>query len=179
MTGGVDPVDLERAATRVAAALGEDGALAGGMAVAAWGYVRATDDIDFVARLPANVVVERLAAAGIPSRIQKGGGVLDDGIEWCVRGRVGDVQFDILPPVVPLHLDRAAPVRLAGGSIIRVVDLDDLLRLKLKAGGPQDLLDAAQLIRKHPKMLEQLRPVAEAYGLWERLQRWLEDPRLR
>jgi hypothetical protein len=60
-----------------------------------------------------------------------------------------------------------------------VIDLDGLLRLKLKAGGPQDLLDAAQLLRRPPEMVEQTRAVAEAYGQWDRLQRWLEDPRLR
>lgn len=176
-TGGPD--DLEEAATRVSAALGDDGVLAGALAVAAWGYVRATDDIGFVARLPAAVVVERLKAAGISSRIRKGGGTLDDDIEWCVSGRLGEVSFDILPPLVPLHFDRAITIRLAREKAVRVVDLDGLLRLKLKAGGPQDLLDAAQLLRKHPEMLEQARAVAEAYGQWERLQRWLEDPRLR
>jgi len=179
MTHTVGPDDLEAAATHVAAALGDDGVLVGGMAVAAWGYVRATDDIDFVARLSATDVVERLQAAGLSSRIQKGGGVLDDDIEWCVRGRLGDVVFDILPPLVPLRFDRAVTVRLARGSVVKVVDLDGLLRLKLKAGGPQDLLDAAQLLQKHPEMLAQMRPVAEAYGQWEQLQDFLNDPRLR
>ena len=68
---------------------------------------------------------------------------------------------------------------LGRGNAVRVVDLDGLLRLKLRAAGPQDLLDAAQLLRKHPEMLEQVRPVAEAYGQWERLESWLNDPRLR
>jgi hypothetical protein len=68
MTDAVGPDDLEEAATRISAVLGDDGVLAGAMAVAAWGYVRATDDLDFVARLPAAVAVERLKAAGISSR---------------------------------------------------------------------------------------------------------------
>lgn len=172
------PHDLEGAASRIAAALGEDGMLVGGMAVAAWGYVRATDDIDFVARLPAIAVIERLKAAGIPARVHKGS-VLHDGIEWCIKGRLGEVVFDILPPLVPLRFDQAITVRLARGDAVRVVDLDGLLRLKLKAGGPQDLLDAAQLLRKHPEMLERIRPTAEAYAQWERLRRWLHDSRLR
>ena len=167
--------DLEQAATRVAAILGDDGVLVGGLAVSAWGYVRATDDVDFVARLAVTEVVERLKAAGLPARVHKGSG----DIEWCVKGRVGDVVFDILPPVVPLEFGRAVTVELGQGNAVRVVDLDGLLRLKLRAGGPQDLLDAAQLLRKHPEMLEQVRPVAEAYGEWERLESWLNDPRLR
>jgi hypothetical protein len=179
MTRETDRDTLEHVAVRIADALGEDGVLVGGLAVAAWGYVRATDDVDFVAQLPARVVLERLDAAGVPSRIRKGAGPLDDGVEWCVRGEIEGVVFDVLPPVVPLHLERAVEVRLSKGSMVRVVDLDGLLRLKLKAGGPQDLLDAAQLLRKHPERLEDVRPVAEAYGQWDQLQRWLNDPRLR
>jgi len=175
--GGADT--LEVVATRIAAALGEDGVLVGGMAVAAWGYVRATDDVDFVARLAPSRVVERLKTAGIRSRIHRGGDVPDDGIEWCVKGRLDGVAFDVLPPLVPLHLDQAVTIRLAPGRAVRVVDLDGLLRLKLKAGGPQDLLDVAQLLRKHPQMRAKVRPVAEAYGQWQGLQHWLNDPRLR
>ena len=170
--------DLEQAATRIAAILGDDGVLVGGLAVSAWGYVRATDDIDFVARLAVTEVVERLKAAGISTRVHKGS-VPDGDIEWCVKGRVGDVVFDILPPVVPLEFERAVTVELGRGNAVRVVDLEGLLRLKLRAGGPQDLLDAAQLLRKHPEMLDRVRPVAEAYGEWERLEGWLNDPRLR
>ncbi len=94
-------------------------------------------------------------------------------------GELVEVAFDILPPVVPLDFDRAVRVRLARGSTVRVVDLDGLLRLKLRAGGPQDLLDTAQLLRTHPEMLERVRPVAEAYSQWEQLESWLDDPRLR
>ena len=177
MPAAVRPDDLEETATRITAVLGDEGMLVGGMAVATWGYVRATDDVDFVANLAATAVVERLKAAGLSGRIHRGS-VLDGDIEWCVKGRLGEVVFDILPPIVPLDFDRAVRVRLARGTV-RVVDLDGLLRLKLRAGGPQDLLDAAQLLRKHPEMLERVRPVAEAYSQWERLESWLNDLRLR
>lgn len=172
------PDDLEQAATRIATILGDDALLVGGLAVSAWGYVRATDDIDFVARLAVDEVVERLNAAGISTRVLKGS-VLDGDIEWCVKGRVGGVVFDILPPLVPLDFDHAVTIELGQGAAVRVVDLGGLLRLKLRAAGPQDLLDVAQLLRKHPEMLERVRPVAEAYGEWERLEGWLKDPRLR
>ena len=145
MPAAVRPDDLEETATRIAAVLGDQGMLVDGMAVATWGYVRATDDVDFVANLAATEVVERLKAAGLSARIHKGS-VLDGDMEWCIKGRLGEVAFDILPPVVPLDFDRAVKVRLARGSAVRVVDLDGLLRLKLRAGGPQDLLDAAQLL---------------------------------
>lgn len=178
MAEAVRPDDLEKAATRLAEILGEDGMMVGGLAVAAWGYVRATDDVDFVANLTAATVLERLKAGGISARVLKGS-VLDGDIEWCIKGRLGEITFDILPPVVPLDFERAVTVTLARGNAVRVVDLDGLLRLKLRAGGPQDLLDAAQLLRKHPKFLDGIRPVAEAYSEWERLESWLNDPRLR
>ena len=178
MADVVRPDDLEEAATRIATALGDRGMLVGGMAVAAWGYVRATDDVDFVANLEASRVLERLKAARISARVHRGK-ILDSDIAWCVKGLIGGVVFDILPPIVPLDFERAVTVTLARGKTVRVVDLDGLLRLKLRAGGPQDLLDAAQLLRKHPELLDDVRPIAEAYSQWERLEDWLNDPRLR
>ena len=178
MASTIGSDDLEKAAMRIAAVLGDEGMMVGGLAVSAWGYIRATDDVDFVANLTAAAVLERLKAAGIPARTQKGS-VLDGDIEWCIKGRLGDVVFDILPPVVPLDFGRAVTLTLGRGNAIRVVDLDGLVRLKLRAGGPQDLLDAAQLLKKHPKLLDQIRPVAEAYSQWERLESWINDPRLR
>ncbi len=178
MTDEVRSDDLERVATQIANVLGNAGMLVGGLAVGAWGYIRATDDIDFVAGIPADEVKERLESAGLSCQIQKGN-VPDGDLAWCVKGCVHGIRFDILPPVVPLDFDRAVTLELSRGKAVRVVDLDGLLRLKLKAGGPQDLLDAAQLLRKHPGMVEQIRPVAEAYSEWEQLEGWIKDPRLR
>lgn len=169
---------LERAALRIAEALGEDGVLVGGLAVAAWGYVRATDDVDFVARIGPTAVRERLAEAGIDTSLHRGN-VLDGDIAWCVKGEVGGVVFDVLPLVVPLDLDRAVRVALGRGKAVRVVDLEGLVRLKLRAGGPQDLLDVAQLLRRHPELVARARPIAEAYSLWERVETWMNDPRVR
>ena len=124
------------------------------------------------------LVLDRLKKAGISARVHKGS-TLDGDIAWCVKGKISGVVFDILPPLVPLDFDRAVTVTLAGGAAVRVVDLNGLLRLKLRAGGPQDLLDAAQLLKTHPEQLEHVRPVAEAYAQWERLEGWLNDPGLR
>jgi hypothetical protein len=178
MSDEVRPEDLEEVATRVGEALGDAGMLVGGMAVSAWGHMRSTDDIDFVARVEAAEVVNRLEAAGLECEILKGN-ILDGDIAWCVKGYLRGVRFDVLPPLVPLDFDRSITLALGGGHQVRVVDLDGLLRLKLRAGGPQDLLDAAQLLRKHPEMVDKIRPVAEAYRQWERLEGWMNDPRLR
>jgi hypothetical protein len=68
MTDEVRSDDLERVATQIAGVLGDAGMLVGGLAVGAWGYIRATDDIDFVAGIPADEVKERLESAGELSR---------------------------------------------------------------------------------------------------------------
>jgi hypothetical protein len=60
-----------------------------------------------------------------------------------------------------------------------VVDLEGLIRLKLKAQGPKDLLDVAALTLKHPEALQIAREVAAAYRVADKLEVWLKDPRLR
>ena len=59
------------------------------------------------------------------------------------------------------------------------LDLDALIRLKLRAGGPQDLIDVVQLVRRHPEVQPKAIAVAEAHGLRGRLEAWLADPRIR
>ena len=60
-----------------------------------------------------------------------------------------------------------------------MVDLDGLIRLKLRAQGAQDLLDVAMLLYEHPDRLEWTRSLARAYGVSEKLDLWLDDPRLK
>ena len=178
MTAKPKAEDLEQGAIRLAEALGDAAVLIGGLAVSAWGYIRATDDIDFVVNIPAPEVQQRLAAAGLVTHVLKGSG-LDREIPWCVKGRIAGFAFDVLPPLVPIDFEQAVTVTLAGRKPVRVVDLDGLLRLKLRAGGPQDLLDAAKLLRLHPEQVERIRPIAEKYRLWDQVDRWMKDPRVR
>ena len=65
----------------------------------------------------------------------------------------------------------------AGGEL-RVVDLPDLLRLKLRAGGTRDLWDVAMLLKKHPSLRADARQWATDLGKLSELDAWLEDPRL-
>ena len=62
--------------------------------------------------------------------------------------------------------------------MLRVVDLDGLLRLKFRAGGPQDLLDAARLVLLHPDTEARARELATAYRAADRFDIWLKDPRI-
>jgi hypothetical protein len=67
---------------------------------------------------------------------------------------------------------------MAGGTI-KVVDLDGLLQLKLRAGGPQDLLDVARLVLLHPEVEARAIELATAYRARDRFEAWLYDPRTR
>ena len=169
--------DLERVALLLAEVLGENGVLVGGMAVGAHGYVRATDDVDFVARMPLTEVRERLRTLGIKATIHRGN-VLEGDFD-CLKGTVDGIRFDVMPPLVALEWDRAIEVPMTKKRRLRVVDLDGLIRLKLRAQGPRDLMDVAALTLRHPERLVAVREVARSHGVLERLDPWLADPRLR
>ena len=168
--------DLETLALRLVAILGEnDCLLVGGMAVMAHGYVRATQDVDFVVR-DLTEAAARLAAGGLPTQRLKGNPL--DGEFPCLKGSIDSVRFDVMPPLVPLEWERGLPVRFGRRGTLRVVDLDGLIRLKLRAGGPKDLMDVAALVLRHPERREPAREIAVAYRLGDRLDMWLGDRRL-
>jgi hypothetical protein len=168
--------DLERVALRLAEVLGETAVLVGAMAVGAHGYVRATGDVDFVAELPLAEVSKRLRDHGISATLHRGDPL--EGDFPCLKGTLDGVRFDVMPPLVPLDLKRAIEVSMSASGRLRVVDLDGLIRLKLRAQGPKDLMDVAALVLRHPDQLETTRKAAGAYGILDRLDHWLRDPRL-
>jgi hypothetical protein len=174
---GPPSFDLERVALLLAEVLGENGVLVGGMAVGAHGYIRATDDVDFVARMPLAEVRKRLQALGIKAALHKGSAL--EGDFDCLKGTVDGVRFDVMPPLVALEWDRAIEVPMTDKRRLRVVDLDGLIRLKLRAQGPRDLMDVAALTLRHPEQLAAAREAARSHRVLDRLDHWLADPRLR
>jgi hypothetical protein len=169
---------IHEAAARLAALLPEPSALIGALAVAAHGYVRATDDIDFVSSADPRDIQTRLRNGGIASKIRRGD-VLEDDIPAVVHGELDGTPFDILVPPVPVDWHRTITLQLGPGSRFRVVDLDTLLRLKLRAAGPQDLIDVVHLVRLHPEIRDRAVELAAAYGVRERFEEWLTDSRIR
>jgi hypothetical protein len=169
--------DLASAAVRLARLVGPDECvLIGGLAVGVHGYVRATDDLDFISRPSLAVTRERLRKAGLETRLLRGD-VLDGGFS-CLKGEIEGIPFDILPPLVPIVWDRALPLDIGGGTL-KVVDLDGLLQLKFRAGGPQDLIDAARLVILHPETEARAQELATAHRARDRFDSWLRDPRIR
>jgi hypothetical protein len=169
---------LTRVAWRVSRILGkQDCVLVGGLAVAAHGYVRATLDVDFVTRLPLAEARDRLRAHEVDAAVARGDRL--EGDFSCVKCTLEGVRVDVLPQLVPIAWDKAADVPLTRTRSLRIVDLESLLRLKCRASGPRDLMDAAALVLRHPRYRKLVDELARAYGVTDRLSTWLNDPRLR
>ena len=127
-------------------------ALIGGLAVAARGVVRATEDVDFIVGIPlieASSLERSLRENGFPATLHHA--AADDPIGAVIRltiplsGR--EVKCDILLASRAWQnraISNATPIDL-GTFVVNVAQPADLFLLKLYAGGPQDLLDAAQL----------------------------------
>lgn len=151
-------------------------ALAGGVAVGAHGYVRATRDVDIVVGVALPEVQRRLAQRRIECTLRQGDPL--DGDFSCLKGRFDGVPFDVIPPLVDVAWDRTITLEL-GSDSIRVVDLGSLIALKLRAGGPRDLMDVAMLVLLHPEREAEARREAQRRRLADRLDSLLTDPRLR
>jgi hypothetical protein len=98
-----------------------------------------------------------------------------------VKAVVEGVRVDVLARIVPLDWDRSKELVFEDRKArLRVVDLEGLVRLKLRAGGPQDLMDTAALLLLHPDLRDKAREIALAYSvdLADKLNVWLADRRL-
>jgi Nucleotidyl transferase AbiEii toxin, Type IV TA system len=145
-------------------------ALIGGFAVSAWGIPRATHDIDFVLALGS----AEAASLAAHLHAEFHAGESDDPLRGVFRMSVTvdhlsvPVQLVLLPPawntVVFAHVE-SLPVF---GCTVRVVSWQALILLKLYAGGPQDLLDARQILAVRQATQAERRSLAvqaEAVGL--------------
>jgi hypothetical protein len=131
----------------------------GAFAVIAHGYVRATADIDLVARQDRDNL-ERLAAAfaELQARLRRvdddlldidptDPDTLANGASFTLDTDAGPVDYLNDVPGAGDYTDlRARSVETsAAGVVVRVVGLDDLIRMKRASGRPQDLRDIANL----------------------------------
>ncbi|HEY2987130.1 MAG TPA: DUF6036 family nucleotidyltransferase [Candidatus Binatia bacterium] len=141
-------------------------ALIGGLGVSAWGAVRATEDIDLLADSEPSPLRDVKLRGRLQTYLEEKGCVA----EW----RFGDSD-DPVPLLLGLKLPRhaagvAADVlwahkRWQREALSRTVALkvsqmeifvlhpEDLILMKLDAGGPQDLLDVERLLSNAPDQL--------------------------
>jgi hypothetical protein len=166
-----------RVAARLVRILGEDCAIAGGLAVNAHGYVRATRDVDLLVSTTLDTARRRLEAHAVRTVLFRGD--VPEGDFPCLKGVLGGVPFDVLPPLVPIERERLIVLELHGLSL-PVVDFETLVRLKLKAGGPKDLLDLAVLVTVRPERRARcLELAAHDPELQRRLSSFIENPRVK
>lgn len=167
---------FEDALARLVAVLEQRGisyALIGGLAVAAWGAPRATEDIDLLADLsPSPELDSALRAAGFDVEWRRGGP--DDPVPLLLRLRsASGPEIDVVCATRPWEremLGRSVRVRIPEGPETPVVAAGDLIVLKLLAGGPGDLADVAELLERVGPLPE-LEARAAARGVSDLLRR--------
>lgn len=126
-------------------------ALIGGLAVAAWGTPRATEDIDILAGLIRSPQLDAaFRAAGFEVEWRRGDP--EDPIPLLLRlSSTTGPEVDIICATRGWEtemLGRAIRIQLPTGLEAPVVALEDLIVLKLMAGGPGDLTDVADLLQR-------------------------------
>jgi hypothetical protein len=150
---------------RVAAALlrfldDEHSAIAGGMAVNAYGYVRAIRDVDVITALPLTEARRRLREHGVPSRLV---GRRLEGVIAAGRGRAEGVPFAVLSSRAPVATARTVEL-VVRGQPLRLIDADTLVELQLDTPGPHGVHDVAVLVTLHPELEARALAVASARG---------------
>jgi hypothetical protein len=149
------PLDAERI-LRALAEYGVEYVLIGGLAVQTHGHVRTTNDADLIpAPQPANLERLALALRSLDARVLNPGQedvaidakMLPAATIWQFVTRDGgiDVLHEV-PGGRPYGELSARALRVTLGDIeVPVVDLDDLIQMKLARGRPVDLADVAAL----------------------------------
>ncbi len=122
-------------------------ALIGAAAMAAHGVSRATADVDLLVTSPQSLVAATWAALAATSDIDIRRGNDDDPLAGVARiSRRGDLDVDVVVGKRGWQqgcVSRAAPSPADGIPVVRV---EDLVLLKLYAGGPQDAWDIHQVL---------------------------------
>ena len=176
MTPPPDPLESLHAAHRALESLALPHGLIGGWAVIAWGRVRATRDVDWLAAIPRSrksELIKTLSGLGAVDWREPGE---DDPIAGLVR----IVPEDDERPVIDILLaataaDRAALSRCLqiqlGESSVPAVGPEDIIAMKLQAGGGLDYEDARALLQMQAGRLDEelLREACASRSVLDRL----------
>lgn len=139
-------------------------ALVGGLAVSAWSPPRATMDVDLLVLVESNnlnQLVKALCDAGMNAELRRGGA--DDPVPCLIRAD----SLDIIVATKKYEaeaIEQSIAVTIAGKAI-PVASPEFLIILKLKAGGPRDLLDVQELLASNLVDRELLAEIAARYGV--------------
>ncbi|MDF0643483.1 MAG: hypothetical protein P0111_05600 [Nitrospira sp.] len=145
-------------------------ALIGGFAVAAWGVPRATRDLNFALALGS--ADPAALSRHLQARFQSG--EAEDPLRgvfqttMTIDGVSITVQLIVLPAAWNAIVFHGIEQLSIFGSAVPVVSWQSLILLKLYAGGPQDFLDAQQILAvRQPTQAEQqaVSALADRMGL--------------
>lgn len=152
-------------------------ALIGGFAVAAWGVPRATHDLDFALALGS--ADPAALSRHLNARFHSGEaedplrGVFQTTV--MIEGVSIPTQLVVLPAAWNAIIFRGIEPLSVFGCVVPVVSWQSLILLKLYAGGPQDVLDAQQILAvRQPNQAEKhaVSALADRVGLsaaWQTL----------
>lgn len=160
-------------------------ALLGGLAVSTWGVIRATQDVDFIADCDPSPLSDLPLRDEIKKNLERQNssaewrvGDYDDPIPLLLRIELSAKFYGIGADILWAHklwqrkaVQRAINVDV-DGTEVPVLHPEDLILMKLSAGGPQDMLDVELLLTVGQSQLDLKRLKKSAARL--RLGRLLE-----
>ncbi|MBI5560904.1 MAG: nucleotidyl transferase AbiEii/AbiGii toxin family protein [Deltaproteobacteria bacterium] len=157
-------------------------ALIGGLAVGGWIAPRATKDIDILVdlsitnRSAIEEILKKLLNSGFKGGLEIGGP--EDDIKFCIKAvSSGKIPVDIIFASRKWEAEIAeegVAVRVLEGISIPLAKPEGLIALKLRAGGFQDVADAARLLMEADYDLQILRKLTKRARVDKRLERMLE-----
>lgn len=141
-------------------------ALIGGLAMSAWGAIRATEDIDLLADCSPSPLRNLAFRDGLKRFLESHGckcdwraGETDDPIPLLLRVTLPRSAHNLTVDTLWAHkrwqreaLERIIPLKVSRVKVL-VLHPEDLVLMKLEAGGLQDLLDIEVLLSKAPPEL--------------------------
>jgi hypothetical protein len=154
------PLESLHATHRALESLAIPHGLIGGWAVIAWGRVRATRDVDWLATIPRSRKTEVIRALSDLGSIDWREPGEDDPVDGLIR----IVPEDEDRPVIDILLARKAEDRAAlsrclqielGSTVVPAVGPEDIIAMKLQAGGGLDYEDARALLQAQAGRLDE------------------------
>lgn len=134
--------------------------LIGGWAVIAWGRIRATKDLDWLAAIPASrrkEVLAGLASLGTPEWRPPGE---DDPISGLIRITPASIEESVIDILIAdkaadrIALSRCVQVEL-GEDSLPAVRPEDIIAMKLQSGGGIDIDDVRGLLESQAGKLDE------------------------
>ncbi len=149
--------------------------LIGGLAVSIWGRPRATRDIDLLVMLDnsadVSVFSRRLTEKGMKNEVLKGD--MRDPISCLLKISLETAEVDAIIAAKNWEVEAVEnAVRIDfEGHVLPVVSPEYLIVMKLKAGGPRDLLDVQDIIEAGDVDIDKLKALTKKYRLDKKLEK--------